>query len=233
MIDNNDDAGLYKFLISKIETPCNAFDKFYILFKARTLFVNETITLNNGKSNISINLDVWDGVIKKNYIDISNDIVFENIKVSVDYPDHLMYDNYEDLIIDCIYKISINDNELIFNNLSDEDRDKILEKLPPSLTILIKDYIASVLGDKLVIMSAKLDLPEIAVNVFDGSAYELIKVLFNYYRYDDILELIFMLSKRMGDIGYINSRTPKDLDLLVKLYAEDVEKTTTDDKLHI
>ena len=233
MINNENDIELYEFLISKIETPCNAFDKFYTLLKSRVLFVDESITFNNGESNISINLNVWDYIIKNDYVDIKTEIVFENIKVFINYPEHLIYNNYEDLVIDCIIKISLDDKELDFCELCREDKYKLIDRLPPTLMISIKDYISTILNDELVIMQPKLNLPKIGVNVFNGSAFEIIKTLFNYYKYDDILELIFMLSKRVNDIGYINSRTPKDLDLLVKLYSEEVEKTTNDDKLNI
>jgi hypothetical protein len=40
-----------------------------------------------------------------------------------------------------------------------------------------------------------------------------------------ILELIFILSNRINDLGYITSRNPRDLDLLSKLYSEEVAKT--------
>jgi len=42
-----------------------------------------------------------------------------------------------------------------------------------------------------------------------------------------------MLSKKINDAGYLNSRNPRDLDLLIKIYSEDVEKTSHESKSYI
>jgi len=81
-----------------------------------------------------------------------------------------------------------------------------------------------------VLMQPRVGLSEISLNFFDNSGFEFLKILFNYYTYEDILETIFMLSRRITDIGYLNSRTPRDIDVLTKLYSDEVAKAADETK---
>ena len=137
------------------------------------------------------------------------------------------------MIIDCVSKISYGDKEVDFLGMDITDKRNILEKIPPTLFIYIKDYILETSKDNFIIMESKFNLPEIDINIFNGNAYELLKILYNYYNYDDIIELVYMLSKKINDAGYLNSRNPRDLDLLIKIYSEDVEKTSHESKSYI
>lgn len=69
-----------------------------------------------------------------------------------------------------------------------------------------------------------------SISFFDNSAFNFIKLLFNYYRYDEIMETVFAISTRISDIGFLMSRNPKDIELLIKLYSEEVEKMNSEDK---
>ena len=233
MIEQNNDIELYNYLVSKIETPCNAFDKFYALFKIRRLLVNDSISFNNGTSNVAINLKAWDDAIIRKYIDIKKVIIYKDFIATVNYPEQLLYENYEDMIMDCVSKISYGDKEVDFLGMDITDKRNILEKIPPTLFIYIKDYILEMCKESFIIMESKFNLPEIDINIFNGNAYELLKILYNYYNYDDIIELVYMLSKKINDAGYLNSRNPRDLDLLIKIYSEDVEKTSHESKSYI
>ena len=44
------------------------------------------------------------------------------------------------------------------------------------------------------------------------------------------METIFTISSRISDIGFLMSRNPKDITLLIKLYSEEVEKMNAGDK---
>jgi hypothetical protein len=196
-------------------------------------FVDDNILFNNGKSNITINLNVLKDAYISNVENIQKSITFEDFDIVLNYPKELLYDKFEDIMIDCIESLSYKDKTINFQNLSYEDANKIIERLHPGILIQIKEFVVESCNNKTILMESKLDLPELSINIFDNTAYNLLKVLYSYYNYDEIVELLFMLSKRISDIQFLNSRTPRDLDLFIKLYSEDIEKSNHEDKLTI
>ena len=81
-----------------------------------------------------------------------------------------------------------------------------------------------------ILLKERVGLPEISISVLDNSAFDFLKILFGYYDYESVTETLFILCKRIPDIQYLNSRTPKDIELLVKLYSEELEKSDRGDK---
>lgn len=236
MLENESNSSLYNFLISKIHTPCNSLDKFNVLFQARVKFVNENIVLNNGTSNITINLNVLNESFIKNTKDIKNTITSNGFEIGVNYPKHFFYNEYDEfdrLLIDCIEYISYKERTVSFEEISYNDAYKIINKLPTNILVEIKNYIYENINNKILLFSSKLNLPDIVINMFDHTAYDFIKLLYNYYSYEEITELLFMISRRISDIQFLKSRNPRELDLLVKLYSEDIEKTNQETKLSI
>ena len=88
-IENDSDMELSKFFNSKIITDCNSIDRFNLLFTARYRFINETITLNNGESNITLNLNLLKNNLLKNIKNIRNTICIDNFYMTLDYPNNL------------------------------------------------------------------------------------------------------------------------------------------------
>lgn len=219
-------------MTSKVSGGGNSVDKFYALLQARIKFINEVITFT-GQSNITINLNVWGDIFKTNCVDILTHNIIGDIEVGLNYPEHFYHVNYEDVVIDSITNIQYRGKKLELAGLSLEDKYKILHKLPPNLIEHVKQYVLSNIDNKLILMTSKLGIPELSVNFFDNSAYTIVKILYQYYSCDEILDLVFMLSRGVPDVGYINTRTPRELDYLIKLYSQDVDKVNRETKLHI
>jgi hypothetical protein len=116
-----------------------------------------------------------------------------------------------------------------FKELSDIEKMEIIQNMPYSVIKEVHDYIDSK-NFEIVMFKEKLGLPDIIVSLFNNSAFNFIKMMFNYYKYDDIMETVFTISSRISDIGFLMSRTPKDIALLIKLYSEEVEKASSGDK---
>ena len=231
-IENDSDMELSKFFNSKIITDCNSIDRFNLLFTARYRFINETITLNNGESNITLNLNLLKNNLLKNIKNIRNTICIDNFYMTLDYPNNLFYDIGELLEIDCIDNIIYKGKEVNFKNLKISEKVDLYEKLPIDVIREVKKFIDNNDTD-VILMESKFNLPEIKINLFDNSAFYLLKTLYNYYNYEDIIETLFMLSKRIPDIQYLNSRNPRDLDILIRLYKDDFDNSSQPAKLHI
>lgn len=229
MVENYEDTGLCEFLCSKLHGSGDCVSKFITLFKAREQYIGDVITLNNGSSNINIQLSFWFSEILKQLVDIKKVLYIDSFKVIIDYPSKLLHEKYDDIIVDMIQDIEVSGINANFKELSDIDKVNIIQKMPYNVIKEINSYIESIKFDVLI-FKEKLGLPDIKISFFDNSAFNFIKFLFNYYRYDEIMETVFAISSRISDVSFLMSRTPKDISLLIKLYSEEVEKMNLEDK---
>jgi hypothetical protein len=229
MIDNDSDEILHNFLLSKISGDANCISKFIALFKAREQFIGDTIALTNGISNINIQLSYWFDEFIKNLIDIKGVVTIDNFEIHIDYPSSLLHQKYDDILIDMIQRIDMNGNFINFKKLSNDQKIEIIQKIPYNVIREVYNYINKH-NYNITIFKERLGVPDIKISVFDNSAFNFIKMLYNYYRYDEIMETVFNISSRISDIGFLMSRNPKDIKLLIKLYSEEVEKMNSEDK---
>ena len=229
MIENDSDLALHDSLLTKLKGTGDCVTKFITLFKAREQFIGDTITLHNGSSNINIQLSFWFDEILKQLIDIKRVISIEDFKITVDYPSELLHEKYDDILVDMIQDIEVGKEYVNFNDISHADKLDIVQKLPYNVVREIQNYIKNTQFE-IVILKERLGLPNMSISFFDNSAFNFIKLLFNYYRYDEIMDTVFAISTRISDIGFLMSRNPKDIELLIKLYSEEVEKMNSEDK---
>lgn len=230
MIENDEaNDALYDFLISKLSGEGNCVTKFIALFKAREKFIGDAISLNNGSSNVNIQLSYWYSEFIKNLIDIKGTVSVDKFTIVVDYPSSLNHKTFDDLLVDMIQSIEIENKRINFKNLNDLEKIEIIQNIPYNVIRELYDYINKKDFD-ILLFKKRLGLPDIKISLLNNSAFEFIKMMFNYYRYDEIMETVFMISSRISDINFLMSRTPKDMSFLIKLYSEEVEKSNTEDK---
>ncbi len=222
MIENDSDESLYKLLCSKLNHLCNAPDKFRLFLDTRIKHVDENIVFNNGSSDITINLKLWLDTFQKSLKNIRETTIIEDFIITLDYPDQMFFDNQEDIVLGCLQSLSYKDKKIEFKTLDKVEKDAILNKIPIKILKYIKEFISNN-NKEIVLMESKLNLPEVKVSLFDNSAFSLIKTIYSYYSYENITELIFWLSKRIPDVTYISSRTPRDISDFVRLYETELE----------
>ncbi len=227
MIENDSDISLHSTLLSKITTECRSFDKFNILLNARIKYVDQNIVFNNGQSNITYNLELWSPILEENYRKIATTLDIDNITISLDYPLELYFDTREDAIRSCIVFLKIGNTYLEFPKLTKSEQLSLLDKLPCKVIDSINDFIEKN-SEPIILLPSRMGLPEISINFFDNSAFSILKMIYNYYSYEDILEIIFVLSKRIPDAGFLMSSIPRDISFMSKLYTEELEKPDTE-----
>lgn len=225
-IENDSDIGLYNFLISKIDNSCNCIDKFAILLQARSKFINDIITFNNGESNISINIKLLYNNLIKNIVNIRNTINIDEFYITLDYPDELFYKNEEFLEADCIKSIIYKGREVNTQNLKIEEKFELYERLPIKIIQDVKKFVDNN-KTEVILMEAKLGLPQISINPFNNDAFSITKTLYNYYEYENIIDILFTLSKRIPDVQYLNTRNPRDLENIIRLYQDEVANSSS------
>lgn len=228
LIENEEDLKLYEFLTSKLTSP-NGVYKWAELLKIRMDTVSETITFSVNGKNVIINLKMWRDNFQSNFKNIKTVLNTEEFILTLDYPKEFLHYNLEELMVDCVYNIIYKGKELDFSLLTKKERLEVFERLPSTVSNTVLQFIEK--NDQpIVLMPARLGISEISVNFFNNTSFDLIKTLYGYYNYENILETLFMLSRRVQDIQYLNSRNPRDLDFLIKLYGEEVDKSDPDTK---
>lgn len=218
-IDYDEDLELYKFLTKNIEG--NYFNKIINLLKMRARYVDDSIKLSNPQSTIiDINLDIFINNFNNQFSDMSQTITDGKFKIHLDYPEEFYYIDHDSMLIDTVKIITYNEVELSFKNLELDDKKKVFDKLPIRIIQKIQEYC----NKPILLMDSKFGMDKIEINVFNNSGFEFIKLIYDYYTSFDILETVFLLSKRFTDITYINTRTPKEITQMIKLYSEEVAK---------
>lgn len=223
MIENDSDKSFYDFIKSKIRTDSNGVDMLVSLLEARSKYVDNILTLNNGTSNVSIDIDNWIKSLRNNVKPIRKVLQYEALSIVVDYPEDIYFSSYDDVLESTIKSMELNGNTIEFSPLPKEEKKDILDKTPMGAIKLINDYISES-GENIILFEERLGLPELHVNFFNNSAYSLLKTIYSYYKPEYIVELLFSMSKRINDISYLNSVTPREFSLIIKLYEEEIEK---------
>lgn len=229
IVENSTDLELEELLESKLIGDMNALTKLLTLMQARMQFVSEQITFNNGTSNVNIDLKFLWKELNDNIQPALRIVEFDGIKFTIDYPTRLIHTSSDDLLIDCIKHISHPFKEISFKDLDQESKQKIIDSLDAKVVLSVKEVI-ELIDNPINIFKARANLSDITLSLFDNSTFVFIRALFSYYSYDEITELLFILSKRIPDIQYLSSRTPRDLELMIRLYSEEIEKANTDTK---
>lgn len=176
-------------------------DKFYIILKAREMFINDTISVTAGnnthtKINLSILLD--------NLTDLPNfatTIDCNGITFDLDIPNKFVIGNNNLEYCDNVIKsIKIRDIEVKYNLLPDNEKNNILEQLPPSIFRYIKEYLRS-LDLTLVLFNGRqsLNLDPIVVNFISQDPVLIIKALYSEYDVNACRDIVFYLSQKIGE----------------------------------
>jgi hypothetical protein len=191
--------------------------------------VSEIITFTINGKNIIVNLKIWKDNFQNNFKDIKTVLNIDDFILTLDYPKEFLHDTLEELMVDCVYNIVYKGKEINFSLLTKEEQFKVFERLPSTVSNGVLQFIEEN-NHPIVLMPERLGMSEISVNFFNNTSFDLIKTLYSYYNYENILETLFMLSRRIQDIQYLNSRNPRDLDFLIKLYGEEVAKSEPETK---
>ena len=229
VVENSTDVELNELLEDKLIGDMNALTKLLTLIQARMQFVSEQITFNNGTSNVSIDIKFLLKELLENITSADTLLNFDHFKIRLNYPTKLLHDSYDNLMLDCIKYINHPFKDVNFKELDHESKLKIINNLDAGVVKRIKEAIRE-MDKPITIFKARANLSDITLSLFDNSTFVFIRALFSYYTYDEITELLFILSKRIPDIQYLNSRTPRDLELMIRLYSEEIEKANTETK---
>lgn len=240
-IQSNDNAGLLGYFNELISELCtsdtsklNRIDIFCALATIRMVCVGSILELQmKTESSRTVNkISIYDIVHKvSNEVDRIKDYkvqINNDISITLNLPQSLLYDNAESFILDCIHTLTIKDQSININNASEEQRDEVFKLLSGDIFNIIIEYLNELTSDmKDIQIIGTEDTDEaqtIKVNVFDNSLFEVIRFLFK----DDLAALYekqyAMASKLHMSVNDFNALTPAETDIHINRYVSEVKE---------
>ena len=228
---DNNSVGAIDYLIDlQGIRELNVIDKFFVLLKAKELFVNEDLSLSSQKGNINIKMQ---GILNM-LLDLPNfnrRITTDGVTIELDLPTNFII-NPSDLFTSIIQALTIEDVTLSFNTLTKEQQNEVLRELPSSLFNNIKDFTYNT-NAAITIFKGKqsLEVNDITLNFFTTDPFMFIKSLYNEYQLHACREILFYLSKRLPTEFLLKS-TPADIQFYMAEYTNEIKSNKSSGSLN-
>jgi hypothetical protein len=240
-ITNNDEEGLNDYLealvlnllIDKsIYSTLSNLEKFLILLEMRSSSVGDSLQITGTNSSkidlsiISIKNTIQNKVDKLELTKILKCGTNYNVFLSI--PKTFIIDNIDKMYTEIIDKIEINDEILNFFDLTETEKELIINNIPATISGNILTYIKNIqscIGEiNIITGNEKFGLETIKVSVFDKTMFMFLKSIFtddlyNYY------ELQYSLSNKMNvSYDHFMRMTPNECKLFINFYNKEMKK---------
>lgn len=231
LLYDNNDKGAINFLIDTLDIQkLNIIDKFFVLLKAKELFVIEDLSLNSTKGNVNIKIES----ILKALFDLPNFnrvITQDGITVELDLPIDFI-SNSSDLFTSTIQKLTIDTATLDFKSLTQDEQHSVLKELPSNLFSVIKSYTYNTKAAITVFKGKEsLGLSDITLNFFTSDPFVFIKSIYSDYQLISCREILFHLSKRLST-DFLLKSTPADIQFYMTEYTNEIKNNKSSGALN-
>lgn len=231
LLYDKNSIGAVNFLIETLEIQeLNILDKFFVLLKARELFINEHLSLSSQKGNVNVGIQS----ILNTLFDLPNFnrvIKSGNIIVELDLPKNFVT-SPSDLFVSSIQTLTIDDVKLDFKSLSKSEQDIVLKELPSSLFNAIKTYTYNT-NAIIAIFKGKesLGLSDISLNFFTQDPFIFVKSIYEEYTLHACREILFYLGKRLST-EFLLKCTPADIQFYMSEYTSEIKNNKSSGNLN-
>lgn len=239
-ITNNDDEGLLiyfeeilkeKIQNKKIISKLTNIEKFLILLDLRSVLLGDKLGLLN-KENINIDLSISsirDNLINniKN-IELIKNVYYNNIYLSLSIPNSLNVENIDQVYKELIKEVKIEDENIEFSLLTEEEKDTIISNLPANLSQELLKFLDICQGVSenfsIIKGNERLGIDNIPLRVFDKTMFSFLKSTFG----NDLMgfyELQFnMMSKLNVSSDNFMKMTPNECKIFINFYNQDMKR---------
>lgn len=239
-ITNNDDNGLneyFEWLLNELILEKHLYnslsniEKFLIFLDVRSLSLGDTLHLN---TNLSSKIDVRIAFIKSNLInklkehELISSKDYNGYNVDLSIPKSFVIEDIDNIYSQVINKISMDNEVIIFSDLTKFEKESIISSLPAEVSLDILNYINYVadLTKNINIISGNpnIGLESFHLNVFDKSLFYMLKTIFK----DDLLNFYelqyFLISKMNVTYSHFMSMTPNECKIYLNFYNKEMKK---------
>ena len=239
-VTNNDDEGLINYfdnilsekIVNKnLVNELSVVEKFLILLDLRSILLGDKLQLIN-KQNVNIDLSISsirDNLIKNiSNIELIKYINYNNIQLSLSIPKSFDVENIDKIYKEIINKIKIEDEDINFYSLTEEEKDTIISNLPANLAQELLGYIeyCQELSENIDIIKGneRIGMDSVPLRFFDKTLFLFLKNTFG----NDLMgfyELQFnMMSKLNVSSDNFMKMSPAECKIFIQFYNQDMKR---------
>jgi len=240
-ITNNDDEGLNYFfenlilelIVDKsLYSKLSNLEKFLILLDLRSTSVGDSLQVtgtNSSKIDLSL-ISIKNSIQNKiDILELSKCLKCgNNYNVYLSTPKTFLIDDIDKMYTEIIDKIQINDEILNFFDLTNNEKELIINNIPATISSNILTFIKNIqfsVGEiNIITGNEKFGLETIKLSVFDKTMFLFLKSIFtddlyNYY------ELQYNLSNKMNvSYEHFMKMSPNECKLFINFYNKEMKK---------
>lgn len=220
IILEEDDRGLLNYFEDFFKMRhLNVVDKFYVLLKAREMFIDDCISINIGEGNVNIQIrSILNNL--KDLPDCRKTFTKDGVKLILDAPHSFTLSNVSNIFEAFIDTIICLGDKVKYRELNSHDQMAVLKALPSNIFNNIRDYYDMCkLSVVLFEGNSSLDIAPQEINFLGTDPFAFIKSLYGDYDVYSCRDILFHLSKRMSGEIVLQS-TPND----IKFYLDELSK---------
>jgi hypothetical protein len=240
-ITNKDSIGLAKYfdeiLFELIENKqlfyqLNSFDKFILLLQIKSININPELKFKskaeNKETTIAISILDQTRVLTELNLETNKEIyISDNFSVGVSLPSSLFLENYENLITNSISFIKLGDKKYFLAELSEDERNKVLDSITGDNLKKILDFINELnLKTKDIFLLKKtnhFDFNELMLNLFNNSMLYYLEIIF-YENLLSFFEFMYVVVNKVKiNLTEFFNLVPSEALILYNYYIKDVE----------
>lgn len=227
---NGDHEGLNDFFNELyFNSSLNIFDRFYILLCVRSMFVDRVIAYS-GKNDATVNYSISDITSKlvDNYREVEKVLEYEDLKIKVNIPTEIYFQNIDDLYRSTIVYVKYKDKTVYFADLDDTEKNYILDKLPTPVFLLLQEYmnyLSDSLFDLTLIEENKdFEISEVKVNILGNGVMYFIASIFNFDLFSFFETYYYYTHFVTQGAGDFYDMSFNEVRVLLNIHAERIER---------
>lgn len=223
---------LDNIIFNKIAEPLDIVDKFYVLLYVRIVGLGATVQLDSESGNFTktTSLDLLPIVEKLETIERVDEqvIVIDGFTIKLGLPSKIYFPSQDDLVFDCFKYMKHGKDEVFLHLLSDEEKNKLYEILPPTISSHLVSYADKVIekmGEITVIPNNIVTkTEETRIRLVSNGPIMLISQLFNQDISSFFEFLYHFVNKIGGSVEDFFKLTYSDCKIILDFYVEEVKK---------
>ena len=231
----NDLEGLSDYLndrVFKDYKSLSIIDKLYCLIYLRSFSLGFDISLSTQKEDTqtTVTYDLTNVIdtLESLPCDLSKTIDVEKFVIDVDIPTSLFFKTPEEMYFDIIKTISYDGVVVSFNLINNDEKEKILEVLPPTLLPKLNDYMAELnsnFGNICLVDQNGFGVGErVDINLLSNQPLAFIQAIFSHDLQGFMQFMYHFVNKVGGTFNDFFNLTLTDTKYMLEFYKEEVEK---------
>jgi hypothetical protein len=219
--------GKMDFLQSFILTKgLNVLEQFYALLYLREHCIGDNIIVNSNKGDVGVSIDFMrknlDGIPDRQTV-----VTVDEAEYTLDIPYQFNTGN-DDFILSLIKCIRIGDQTLDIPNLSKEEQQQVVERLPEQLYKSVDEFLSNN-GEffnlcVLDTVPGEIEIEPIEFSILQRLFTEFIVSLFRCVTTQGYREILFTLAKRINDVSFLANSTYLEVYDYFEMYAKEMQE---------